>query len=278
MDNLQTADGLTLVTKTWAPAPSLIESLGTVLIVHGLGEHCARYGHVAGALTRAGWHVVSYDQRGHGQSGGARGDVATLTSLLEDLSLVIDAVRSNNPRKLVLLGHSMGGAVVGRYVLDDGPWKRPVDGMVLSSPALAADLNPIQKLLLAIAPSLAPHKAVKNGLDPQYVAREKKAVKLYMEDPLVHPLVAPLLAKFIVDAGTLVREKAVALAVPTLLMFAGQDKLVAPRGSREFLSRVPAGVLQHKCYDAMYHEIFNDPEKEQPLNLMVEWLKTRMIG
>ncbi len=127
---------------------------GTVLVVHGLGEHAGRYESVAAWLNARGWDVVAYDQRGHGHSEGARGVIPTADALLRDLELVIDLARpSEIAAPLVLLGHSMGGAVAAHLVAEKG---RAVDGFVLTSPALAADLSGVQRLQLLIGERLAP--------------------------------------------------------------------------------------------------------------------------
>jgi alpha-beta hydrolase superfamily lysophospholipase len=271
---MKTQDGLDLMVMHW-PA-EITPSRGTVLVVHGLGEHCMRYAHVAKSLNSAGWDVMAYDHRGHGQSGGARGDIPSPNALLDDLALMVDAARAAAPAKLVLLGHSMGGAIASRFLLDAGPWSRPVDGLILSSPALAADLNPIQKLLLAVAPRLMPHTPVDNGVKLTFVTRDRRVVQAYAADPLVHRKLSPMLARFIIDAGELARSRASSLSVPTLLLFAGQDRLVAPRGSRAFAAAAPPAQLTYICFDAMYHEIFNDPEKGQVFAKMLDWLAKKV--
>src|SRR5215213_7879284 len=112
---------------TTAPVP---HPHGTVVLVHGIGEHSGRYAHVIDALNRAGWSVFAYDQRGHGRSPGVRGVLPHPEALLDDLARVLDGIHAN---KLVLLGHSMGGAVAARFVAEE---RRKVDALVLSSPAL----------------------------------------------------------------------------------------------------------------------------------------------
>ena len=58
-------------------------------------------------------------------------------ALFEDLGLVVNAVRPTD-RPFILLGHSMGGAVVADFVARR---VRAADLVVLSSPALKAPLN-----------------------------------------------------------------------------------------------------------------------------------------
>lgn len=271
---LTTADGLALHLHHWPCA----EPRGTVLIVHGLGEHAGRYDHVAAAFDGWGWNVVAHDHRGHGRSGGARGRIDRDEALLEDLARVIDAVRTQHPGRLVLLGHSMGGLIASRFVAEalrpqPAAWSRVVDALVLSSPALAADMNAVQKLLLATLGRLAPDLAVGNGLKPEWVSRDAAVVKAYVADPLVHDRITPRLARFILDGGELVRSLAPNWRVPTLLMWAGADRCVAPRGSAEFAAAAPAAVVQAKGFDGLAHEIFNEPEREQVMARLAEWIR-----
>ncbi|MDP4923818.1 MAG: lysophospholipase, partial [Limnohabitans sp.] len=102
-----------LAVYDWALPVS--QPLGTVVLVHGLGEHAGRYGEVAAHLHQWGFAVRAYDQQGHGQSEGARGDLLRPGSLQADLCRVIDATRQRPVLKdlpLIVLGHSMGGLVV----------------------------------------------------------------------------------------------------------------------------------------------------------------------
>lgn len=273
MQALYTHDEIPLHLREWAvPDPR-----GQVLLVHGLGEHVGRYAATAARLNEAGWDVAGYDQRGHGASGGPRGAIAQPHSLLDDLGVVIDALRRGRQHPPVLLGHSLGGLIAARFVaegLAESPaaWWRPVDALVLSSPALDPGMNMVQRALLALLGPLAPHLALGNGLKPAWISRDPAVVRAYVDDPLVHDRVTPLLVRFIVDAGALVRARAPRWHVPTLLLWAGADRCVAPAGSAAFAAAAPRGVVAHTCYPQMAHEIFNEPERELPLTELTRWL------
>jgi len=273
MHALHTHDEIPLHLRQWT-----VESpRGLVLVVHGLGEHIGRYAALAAWLNEAGWDVAGYDHRGHGASGGPRGAIAQPHSLLDDLGVVIDTLRPEQPRPLVLLGHSLGGLIAARFVAEGlvaphAAWWRPVDALVLSSPALDAGMNVAQRALLALLGPLAPQLAVGNGLKPAWISRDPAVVRAYVEDPLVHDRVTPRLARFIVDAGALVRARAARWTVPTLLLWAGADRCVAPAGSAAFAAAAPRDVVAHTCYPQMAHEIFNEPERDQPLTELTRWL------
>ena len=274
-DTLFAADGSALRLRRW-PAPG--DARGTVLIVHGLGEHIGRYAALAARLNAWGWHVAGHDQRGHGESEGARGALPTADALLDDLALVVDAVRAELPAPLVLLGHSMGGVVAARFVAGalETPtprWSRPIDALVLTSPALDPGLGTAQKLQLALAVKVAPNKALANRLDPAWVSRDPAVVAAYRTDPLVHDRITPRLTRFIVDGGEFVRGVAPRWRVPTLLMWAGSDRCVAPSGCAEFAAAAPKAVLQAQVFEPLYHEIFNEPEQAQVFMRLQAWLQ-----
>ena len=218
----------------------------------------------------------AYDQYGHGASEGPRGGLPTATRLLDDLALVVDHTRATVAagHPLLLLGHSMGGLVAARFAALQ---RRPVDALVLSSPALDPGLNPVQKLLVAVLPSLLPNLRVGNGLDARLISHDPAVMAAYQSDPLVHDRIAARLARFISDDSAAVRAAAPGWTLPTLLLYAGADKLVNPAGSRAFAAAAPAQVLTSQCFESLYHEIFNEaePGRSQVLAALRGWLDRR---
>jgi alpha-beta hydrolase superfamily lysophospholipase len=275
--HVQTDDGLALQLREWSSAGT---PRGQVLIVHGLGEHAGRYGHVAAALNAHGWQVLSYDQRGHGGSAGAQGDIAAPDSLLADLARVIDVARAQSHGPLILLGHSLGGLVAARFVAEalmpqPAGWSRPVDALVLSSPALDPGMNAVQKFLLAVVPSVLPHLRVGNGLKPEWISRDMAVVQAYANDPQVHDRISGLMGRFIAQAGPAVQALAGQWCVPTLLMWAGADRCVSPAGSARFAAATSRSVVTVREWPGFSHEIFNEPEKEEVLRELDAWLDQR---
>ena len=273
LSTLTAVDGDTLVTHDWS-LPAGVPPRATVIVVHGLGEHAGRYAHVAQALNQWGYAVRSYDQVGHGQSAGVQGGLPGDTRLLDDLADMIDSTRSRMPANapLILLGHSMGGLVAGRFV---SLQIRPVDALVMSSPALNPGLSAFQKFLVGTLPRFAPNLRVGNGLKPQYISHDPKVVAAYMADPLVHDRISARLAQFIADAGPATVAMAAQWTVPTLLMYAGADKLLNPQGSRDFAAAAPQHMVKAVCFENLYHEIFNERDTAAVFETLRTWLDTR---
>ena len=260
----------TLAFYAWPQPP--LNPRAAVLLLHGLGEHMGRYGHVASALQAAGYVVFGYDHHGHGLSSGLRGNLLSPSQLVDDVHFVIGHVRTLTPAPLVVLGHSMGGLIAARAVAQSLPH---IDALVMSSPALGAQTNWIQKFLLATLPKLLPHVRVDNGVKSAWLARDAQVVRAYSEDPLVHRQISAGLAAWILREGAQTVAQASTWSMPTLLMYAGQDQLVLPQASAEFARLAPSQVLQSHCFNVMYHEIFNDPEKAMVFAKLLSWLDNR---
>jgi alpha-beta hydrolase superfamily lysophospholipase len=166
----------------------------------------------------------------------------------------------------------MGGLVVARALAQQAC---TADAAVLSAPAFAAFTNAVQKLLLATIPKFFPHLRVANGLQLPWLARDAQVVRAYREDKLVHDRIAAGLAAWIMDEGAKAVQDAAQWRTPALLLYAGQDRLVNPQGSVDFAAAALPQFLQTQCFNVMYHEIFNDPEKHLVFNKLTAWLDQR---
>jgi alpha-beta hydrolase superfamily lysophospholipase len=272
METLITGDGNKLHLRRWQATGV---THGTVQIVHGLGEHIGRYEALAKALNAAGWHVAGHDLRGHGLSEGERGKILGEHTMLADLSAVTDYLRG--PGKHILLGHSLGGLIAARFVAESlmnsaSRWVRDVDGLVLSSPALDAGIGPTRRWLIAALAQVLPNLPLGNGLNPKWISRDPEVVRRYVNDELVHRKITPQLASFIVHSGDLVLRRAARWRTPTLLMWAGADRCVSPAGSAAFAAAAPPQVLTAQEFPELFHEIFNEPERQLVIDKLISWL------
>lgn len=248
---------------------------GVVMLVHGLGEHAWRYDRVARRLNDWGFAVRGYDQYGHGDSDGVRGCLPTPTRLVDDLADLVDSTRARlHPGvPLLVLGQSMGGLVASTFAAIAG---HSIDGLILTSPALdPGELSAFQKLMLAVLPKVAPNLAVSNGLDPADLSHDPAVVAAYRADPRVHDRISGRLARFIADGGPWVVQHAAQWTVPTLLMYAGADRMVGPAGSRAFAAAAPKDVVTAHCFDHLYHELFNELDAEPVFAMLKRWLDAR---
>jgi alpha-beta hydrolase superfamily lysophospholipase len=156
-----------LYRQRWLPDG---EPGAVVILVHGLGEHSGRYQHVAAALTGAGHAVLTFDLRGHGRSGGRRGDTRFEPCLDDIDGLVDEAARTFPGRPRFLYGHSLGGLLALTYGLRRGGG---LAGIVSSGAALMSPLREQRAKVAAVrllAP-IAPGLTLPTGLDPELISR-----------------------------------------------------------------------------------------------------------
>ena len=246
-----------------------------VLIVHGLGEHAGRYGALAAWFHTRGWAVRGYDQRGHGRSPGRRGALARPLELLEDLAEVHGRFAAALGAPPLLLGHSLGGLVALRAVLDGYVAPR---ALVLSSPALRTWTPAWQQALATRLTNVLPNLPLRSGLPFEALSHDAAVVRAYRHDPLRSGWITPRLARFIFDSGPHCFLRAAELALPTLLLVAGADRLVDAGGSRAFAAAARTDSLTVRVYEQLFHELFNEaePGRSQVLTQLEAWLAHRV--
>ncbi|KGI77099.1 alpha/beta hydrolase [Oleiagrimonas soli] len=266
-DHVSMADGQSLFRRRWAD-PSARRG---VLLVHGLGEHSGRYRHIAAWFAGRGWDVCSYDQRGHGRSPGPRGALRRGDDLLDDLTAMYAAYAAEFDTPSLLFGHSMGGLIVARAVLE-GRFKPTA--MVLSSPAFRSHESVFMQRLASVLTGMTPNLPLRNGLKRAYLSHDPSVAAFYGEDPNCDNRITPRLADFIFRAGAYCLAEADDLSVPTLLMAAGDDHLVDASGSRDFIAAAPPSKLDGRILGGLYHEIFNEaePARSRVFAQLGEWL------
>ena len=259
--------------RTWTPAG---ETRAAIVLVHGLGEHSGRYDYLASHCIRQGFAVFALDHYGHGKSDGQPGHVERFSVYLDGVRALLEQVRAEQPGvPLFLVGHSMGGLIAAALLPEEQAHLR---ACVLSGPAFASDAEPpaivmrITRLIAWLAPTVP-----MIGLDPAGVSRDPQVVRAYVRDPLVHH--GKLTARLIVELkaamqATLARAPEVSL--PLLIMHGEDDVLTSPDGSREFYARAGSDDKTLKVYPSLYHEIFNEPEKDAVLLEMTDWLEAHL--
>lgn len=264
-------DGTKLFLRCWRAGEGAGRS-GAALLVHGLGEHGGRYGHVAKVLNELGFDVWAHDHRGFGKSAGARARIPERNSLIEDTKLVFETIRNRAGGSApLLLGHSMGGAIVAQAVT--GGWISP-RALVLSSPGLTSYINAPMRALTRGLELIVPNLAVPHGLPLHTISHDAEVLAQSATDPLNHALITPRVTMFILEAGEATIRNAGKLPVPTLVQAAGDDKLVNPSGAKDFAAAAPAGLCTLKVYPGLWHEIYNErePDRSAVLADLKDWV------
>jgi alpha-beta hydrolase superfamily lysophospholipase len=267
------AGGLPIHTRLWEPEGPALAVVG---LVHGLGEHCGRYWRVATHLTAAGYAVSSFDLRGHGHSGGRRGDTRFAEAFADIDCLLSDAADRFPDRPRFLYGHSLGGLLVLAYTLERKP---AVAGVVASGAALHTALREqkAKVLLVRMLGPLLPRVALPSGLDARLISRDPGVVSTYRADPLVHDRATLGFGLDAIRAADATLAGAAQFPVPLLLIHGGTDRLTYPTGSRAFAAAVEPGLCTLNVYDGLFHEVHNEPERARVLDDIVRWLDGQWV-
>jgi len=267
---IKTKDRLKLHGQGWEPGTG---TKAVVCLVHGLGEHSGRYGHVGKAFNRAGYALIAYDLRGHGRSGGPRGHAPSYASLMADISALLSEATSRYPNlPCFLYGHSLGGNLVLHYTLLERP---DLAGIIATSPLFRPAVKPPawKMAILRAMYRLRPSLSLSSGLEDMALSRDINVVRTYRNDPLTHDRVSARLSIDMLNHGQWNLEHAAEFPLPLLLMHGDADRITSAQASREFASRANARCTL-KIWSGLYHELHNEPEQNQILAYVLGWMET----
>ena len=267
----EAADGTRLYWRRHTPDDTPRAEL---LFVHGLAEHSGRYGHVMRYFAEKGFDCWALDYRGHGKSPGVRVHVDRFDEFLLDIAAACRLVRTEQASlPLYLVGHSQGGLLVLRHVLAQ---PEGINGIIVSSPFLgmhptaapSAPLHMVANVISTFSPKLMFSKIA----DPKFLSRDPQVAEAYVADPLVSDTVSARWFTEVLQAQADTLARAPNLAVPALVMQSGDDRLADPAATRAWVAAAPAELVEYVEWDGFYHEMFNEPEKEQVFEKMEGWL------
>lgn len=266
--------GLTLATRRWTP---YARPKATVALVHGIGEHSGRYAHVATHLMLHDFAVHAFDLRGHGRSEGEpRAYVESFDEYISDLDHFLREVRRERGGPLFLYGHSLGGGIAARYVIEHGT--EGLGGLILSSAALQIppDLSPILQKLAGVVSRFAPTLPT-TKLDTSLLSHDPAVIRGYEEDPLVYSGgVRARVGYEILHNTTVIQQHPEAFTLPLYLFHGTADKITDPNGSRWLYEHAPTNDKTLNLYEGLLHETHNEPDRERVFDDLIAWLDAHL--
>nr|CAB3471848.1 unnamed protein product [Digitaria exilis] len=262
-----------LFCRLWTPAAK--EMRGILVIIHGLNEHSGRYLHFAEQLTACGFGVYAMDWIGHGGSDGLHGYVPSLDYVIEDIEVLLDKVRMENPGvPCFLLGHSTGGAVVLKASLYPHI-REKLEGIILTSPALR--VKPAHPIVGAVAPifSLVAPKfqfkgANKRGIP---VSRDPAALLAKYSDPLVYT--GPIRVRTgheILRISSYLLHNLKKVSVPFMVMHGTADRVTDPLASQDLFNEAASRHKDLRLYDGFLHDLLFEPERDEIGAEIIGWM------
>jgi alpha-beta hydrolase superfamily lysophospholipase len=264
-------DSTKLVVHEWAP-PKPAAGKPVIVFLHGIGMHGEPYAAVAAGFTCRGLTFVVPDLRGHGRSGGDRGQLPPPHVLRADLGAVIGLVNQRHPgAAVVLAGDSMGGLMAADYA-----WRgeRPLAGLVLLVPAFAVHpsqvkLGDIGDLIGKGQVNLDSDEKLKPCTRVPDFITAKRADKLALAN--VQPEYLLTLAGLQVDLGK--AEAAAEIRLPLFIVVAGKDRIVDNTVTKKFYDRVatPKEARTWKQYDDAHHTLCWDSVTPEMVAELAAW-------
>jgi alpha-beta hydrolase superfamily lysophospholipase len=268
------ADGLELSCYTWWPPGR--SPRGAIASVHGLGDHTELYDVVFDHFVRRGWAVHGFDLRGNGRSPGRRGHVDAWSLYREDLHRFIEHVHSFDSGPLVLLGTSLGGAIVLEYALHH---PEHLAGVAAAAPALGRPNVPGWMLVLGrVLSRIWPTFSLETGLDLAGITRDAAALERITGDRLFHRMASARLSTELTAAGERVLAGVRDFRVPLLLLHGSADRLVPPDATRAFAALADPHVVEYREYPGAYHALFADTDRAVVLSDLEQWIAARTMA
>jgi alpha-beta hydrolase superfamily lysophospholipase len=263
--------GLEIYWQAWLPEG---EPRAVVVLAHGASEHGGRYAWTGEQLAGRGYALYAIDHRGHGRSAGDRAVIDRMGNAVEDLHTLVERAQGAHPgRPLVLLGHSMGGAVALAYTAEH---EDALDALVLSGAlAVLEAASPVQRVAGRVLSAVAPSLGVV-AIDSSAVSRDPQVVADYDADPLNYHGKLP--ARTVAELSRAIDgfpDAVTRFRLPMLVMHGTADRLVPIAGSEMVVDRSGSEDKTFKRYEDLFHEILNEPERQQVLDDIADWLDAR---
>ncbi|MCG8451728.1 MAG: lysophospholipase [Spirochaetales bacterium] len=246
-----------------------------LLIIHGFGEHGARYAPMAEYLNKRDIAVFAFDHRGHGLSEGKRGSIRSWEQYRLDIESASGELAQRCPNApQFLLGHSLGGTMALDYIqkTQNKPRGAVVSAPALGKPGLSPVLLAIGRLLSAVAPSFS----MKTRLDSNGISRVPEECEKYRQDPLVHDVACARLGTELTAVQNSIFAQAYALDVPLLLTYGSGDAIAPHEPIERFFEEAGGEDKVLQVFPEAFHEIHNDTIREDVFSLYANWMLARI--
>jgi len=285
-------DGWAIRRMDW-PQSAGARPRGSLLFGGGRGDFIEKYLEAFAHWHARGWNVTAFDWRGQGGSQGAGFQFDTFDALIEDLAALIAGWRAGTPGPHVAIGHSMGGHLLLRSLVEGGP---ALDAAVLVAPMIGVNSAPLPAWL---APDVAETMALFGFRNlPMWKApaalqrvgsqrhrfltgdrgRYEDELWWWAREPgwnLGAPTWGWLRAAFRSAAAAFTPERLAEVTVPILILAAGHDRLVSNAAIRRVAEQLPGARLE--TFADAAHEILReaDPIRNDALARIDAFLDAR---
>lgn len=247
-----------------------------LFVLHGQGEHGGRYVHFPHFLKDHVGAIYALDHRGHGQSEGRRGHIDHFDVYAADVEFAINRVYEYllerfGAAEIHLMGHSMGGQIAARTLIRYPDL--PIRSACICAPMfdLAFPISPVKEAFGKLAYKVAPWLSLPGESLSQIVSSDPHVCDHYESDPYNHNFASPGFYFSYLEVIDDTMERASKITHPVMVQVAGQDKIIDPSSIISFYESLPKGSKLCE-YPEMYHEVYNEPEKELAFKDLIDWI------
>ncbi|UJR17637.1 hypothetical protein I4U23_004533 [Adineta vaga] len=257
------------------------ECRAVVLIIHGSGEHCQRYTHVAHFFNNRQIAVVSFDLRGHGLSDGERGYTPNLDALFDDIKCIIDRIQTELYRNtpLVIYAHGTGSLLCLSHILLRPSRPLTCQAMIISTPSICLRRRPTSLLLFfsrAFA-NLNPHfRLPVHGNYSNVYCNDERVVQAYRNDSLIHDRWTAATTSILLELGVLLEQNIIYAPWPLLIQHGDADTITPINGIKKWVRKRVRGDVTFRIWPGHFHELHNDLGNEEILSHMTIWIEKKL--
>ena len=248
------------------------DAKGVVVIAHNILEHTGRYAYVITILRRNGYHVIMGDLPGQGQTSRAnKGQIDDFNTYHENL---LEWIKIANEYKIptFVLGVGLGGLIV-LNLLEKA--ELPIEGVMLLSPML--ELRRTGKgrknKIISNLGKMSKDTRFKVGISSQDLTRNEEIIDETDNDGLMLKKVTYRWYNLIVEKmkETMDHIKDIK-QLPALIMYGTEDKILETDAIIELKDKLASNELYFKAWNGLYHEIHNEPERDQVMRYVLTFL------
>ncbi|DAZ92654.1 TPA: hypothetical protein N0F65_003153, partial [Lagenidium giganteum] len=296
-DKFKNSRGQSLFYSALAPPPNT-PLRAIVFFLHGIDEYHSRYYHMFERLCFSGFAVIAYDMLSHGHSSNdthnIRAHARKFQFFVDDTNEFLTFAKQDVLPKMIGSEYSTSlplvysamsyGTLVGLHVVLSKVHQ--FAAMVLVGPAVSVEMTlvlHIQKFFSKPLSYFFPTARIVPGVNRDWICRDPR----YNEDFEADPLTAggnmtarmgeqSLGAMIAIRDNKSVEDPSSAFCrIPIVFMMGSEDRVTSLPLAKQFYRRIANSDKEFKEFDGLFHCVFDEPERKEVLQFLVDWLTVR---
>lgn len=256
--------------------PAGEHSKGTVLILHGLGDHLGRYGWALELLFAEGYSVLGIDWPGCGNSSGIRGNLPLVD---EAERLVGEILEKRAISPVGVIGHSTGGFYLTHFLVRGLPAFASLKWAWFSSPLIDPmhGQNPLKIFAAKLLAKVIPKFTLSTGVYPRDCFHTGGGPGSGKFAEGCHNRISLRFGKDLLDKEKIAYRIADQIhpEIDVLVTQGDADHVCAPELTEPFVHQLKANSKTFLFVSAALHEPFREPEPTSFFNHVRTWLRQR---